>query len=182
MAGRAAATQSAAAFEFELLEDDPDHLRTVVAAPNLTSSWIEPSTVKLRHRVGRGPFGDVWLATQHLSTEDYDEYHEVAVKMLHPVKEEHMKAVLEKLDTLFCKCQGLKGVCWLNGISVISGKVSLFYMCSVSYVNILLPSSLTFHLPARLQICIIMKFYEGSIGDKMTLLKEGKLSLHDILR
>ncbi|RVW65279.1 E3 ubiquitin-protein ligase KEG [Vitis vinifera] len=153
MAGKAAATQSAAAFEFELFEGDPDHLRTVVATPNLISPWIDPATLKLRHRIGRGPFGDVWLATQHLFAEDYDEYHEVAIKMLHPIKEDLMKVVLDKLENLFSKCQGLKGVCWLHGISVISGK-----------------------------ICIIMKFYEGSLGDKMAHLKGGKLSLRDILR
>ncbi|RVX19529.1 E3 ubiquitin-protein ligase KEG [Vitis vinifera] len=123
MAGKAAATQSAAAFEFELFEGDPDHLRTVVATPNLISPWIDPATLKLRHRIGRGPFGDVWLATQHLFAEDYDEYHEVAIKMLHPIKEDLMKVVLDKLENLFSKCQGLKGVCWLHGISVISGKV-----------------------------------------------------------
>lgn len=33
-----------------------------------------------------------------------------------------------------------------------------------------------------LQICIIMKFYEGSVGDKMARLRGGKLSLPDVLR
>ena len=131
MAGKAAATQSAAAFEFELFEGDPDHLRPVVATPNLISPWIDPATLKLRHRIGRGPFGDVWLATQHLFAEDYDEYHEVAIKMLHPIKEDLMKVVLDKLENLFSKCQGLKGVCWLHGISVISGKVSLLYIFGI---------------------------------------------------
>lgn len=32
------------------------------------------------------------------------------------------------------------------------------------------------------QICIAMKLYEGSIGDKMAQLKGGKLSLLDVLR
>lgn len=128
MAGKAAAPQSASAFEFELLEGDSDNLRTVVATPNPISPWIDPTKLKLRHRIGRGPFGDVWLATQHLSTEDYDEYHEVAIKMLHPIREDHMKAALVKLENLFFKCQGLKGVCWLHGISVISGKVSRLYL------------------------------------------------------
>ena len=131
MAGKSAATQSAAAFEFELLEEDHDRLRTVVATRNPISPWIDSATLKLRHRIGRGPFGDVWLATQHLSTEDYDEYHEVAIKMLHPIREDHMNAVLVKLENLFCKCQGLKGVCWLHGISVISGKVSHLYIYSI---------------------------------------------------
>jgi len=32
------------------------------------------------------------------------------------------------------------------------------------------------------QICIAMKFYEGSIGDKMARLKGGKLPLSEVLR
>lgn len=153
MAGKVVANQLASSFEYELFEGDPDHLRTVVATENQTSPWIDPSSLKLRHRIGRGLFGDVWLATHHRSTEDYDDYLEVAVKMLHPIKEDYTKAVLEKLEDIIHKCQGLESVCWLHGTSFISGK-----------------------------ICIIMKFYEGSVGDKMARLKEGKLSLPDVLR
>uniref|UniRef100_A0A7N0T9X3 Protein kinase domain-containing protein n=1 Tax=Kalanchoe fedtschenkoi TaxID=63787 RepID=A0A7N0T9X3_KALFE len=143
----------AASFEYELLEGDPDHLRTVVATPNKVSAWIDPGALKLRHRIGRGPFGDVWLATHHQTAEDFEEYHEVAVKMLHPVKEEHMKTMLEKFEDLFSKIRGSQGVCWLHGMSVISGKV-----------------------------CVVMKFYEGSVGDKMARLVGGKLPLPDVLR
>ncbi|XP_057957583.1 uncharacterized protein LOC131150711 isoform X2 [Malania oleifera] len=153
MAGKVVAAQPPASFEYVLFEGDPDHLRTVVATPNRITPWIDPSTLKLRHRIGRGAFGDVWLATHHQSTEDYDEYHEVAVKMLHPIQEDHMKTILEKFDDLFFKCQGLDGVYLLHGISVIGGK-----------------------------ICIIMKFYEGSVGDRLCRLKGGKLSLTDVLR
>ena len=32
------------------------------------------------------------------------------------------------------------------------------------------------------QVCIITKFYEGSIGDKMARLKENRLSLSDVRR
>lgn len=32
------------------------------------------------------------------------------------------------------------------------------------------------------QICIAMKFYEGSVGDKMARLKSGRLPLSDVLR
>jgi hypothetical protein len=32
------------------------------------------------------------------------------------------------------------------------------------------------------QICIAMKFYEGSVGDKMAQLKGGKLPLSEVLR
>ncbi|OUZ99865.1 Protein kinase domain [Macleaya cordata] len=148
-----ASNSKSAAFEFELFEGDPENLKTVVATPNQISPWIDPSALKLKHRIGRGPFGDVWLATHHRSTEDYDEYHEVAVKMLHPIKEDHMQAFVDKFEDLFSKYQGTQGVCRLHGISIRTGK-----------------------------ICIVMKFYEGSIGDKMARLKGGKLPLPDVFR
>ncbi|XP_048331763.2 protein KINASE OF THE OUTER CHLOROPLAST MEMBRANE 1 [Ziziphus jujuba] len=153
MAKQVVANQPATSFEYELFEGDPDHLRTVIASSSQISPWIEPAKLKLRHRIGRGPFGDVWLATHHHSTKDYDEYHEVAIKLLPLIKEDHLKAVFDKFETLFFKCQGTGGVCWLHGISILSGKV-----------------------------CIIMKFYEGSVGDKMAHLKGGKLALPDVLR
>ncbi|KAK1549532.1 hypothetical protein Q3G72_003494 [Acer saccharum] len=140
-------------FEYELFDGDPDHLVTVVATSNQRTPWIDPAMVKLRHRIGRGAFGETWLATNHRSTVDYDDYHEVAVKMLHPVKDDHMKVLLDKLGDLFSKCEGVEGASLLQGISVISGK-----------------------------ICIVMKFYEGSIGDKMAHLKGGKLSLSNVFR
>ncbi|XP_043701726.1 E3 ubiquitin-protein ligase KEG-like [Telopea speciosissima] len=153
MAGQIGATQSADSFEFELFEGDPDHLRTVVATLNQISPWIDPAALKLKHRIGRGPFGDVWLATHHHSNNGYERFHEVAVKMLHPINEDHMQAFFDKFEHLFSRCQGLQGVCWLHGISVISGK-----------------------------ICIVMKFYEGTVGDKMARLKGSKLPLPDVLR
>jgi hypothetical protein len=129
MAKQIVPTQPGASFEYELLEDDPEHLITVVvASSSQRSPWIEPSKLKLRHRIGRGPFGDVWLATHHQSTEDYDEFHEVAVKMLQPIKEEHTRALLDKFEDLFSKCQGVGGVCWLHGVSIISGKVECLYL------------------------------------------------------
>ncbi|CAJ1973704.1 unnamed protein product [Sphenostylis stenocarpa] len=140
-------------FDFELLVDDPDHLRTVKASSSRKDPWIEPERLKLRHRIGRGPFGDVWLATHHQSTEDYDEYHEVAAKMLPPIREEHMKTALEKFCELYFNCQGVPRVCWLLGISILNGR-----------------------------ICIIMNFYEGSVGDKIARLREGRISLPDVLR
>lgn len=149
MAGQVAFNQpSAPSEDFEIVYDD-----VKVASQAQCSPLIDPSTIKLRHRLGRGPFGDVWLATLHQTAEDYEEYHEVAVKMLHHVKEDNIKTVLDKLAELFSKSQGLKGVCWMYGTSIISGK-----------------------------ICFIMKFYEGSVGDKMARLKGGKLSLPDVLR
>ncbi|KAF2303816.1 hypothetical protein GH714_023582 [Hevea brasiliensis] len=153
MAGKVVPAQPPTSFEYELFEGDPEHLRTVVASSNYSTPWIDPAKLKLRHRIGRGPFGDVWLATYHQSTEDYDEYHEVAVKMLYPVKKDHVKVLLDKFDDLFSKCRGIEGVCLLYGISIITSK-----------------------------ICIVMKFYEGSIGDKMARIKGGKLSLADVLR
>ncbi|XP_027189484.1 protein KINASE OF THE OUTER CHLOROPLAST MEMBRANE 1 isoform X3 [Cicer arietinum] len=147
------ATSSSASFDYEILDKDPDIPRTAVVPSNRTNPWIEPETLKLRHRIGRGPFGDVWLATLHQSTEDYDEYHEVAAKMLHPTREDHVKIVLEKFNELYLKCQGISNVCKIHGISILNGR-----------------------------ICIIMNLYEGSIGDKMARLREGWISLHDILR
>ncbi|KAJ4957898.1 hypothetical protein NE237_025009 [Protea cynaroides] len=153
MAGQLGATPSAASFEFELFEGDPDHLRTVVATPNQISPWIDPAALKLKHRIGRGPFGDVWLATHHQSNNGYERFHEVAVKMLHPINEDHIRVFMDKFEQVFSRCQALQGVCWLHGISVISGK-----------------------------ICIAMKFYEGTVGDKMARLKGSKLPLPDVLR
>lgn len=124
----------AASFEYELLEGDPDHLRTVVATPTKVTAWIDPGALKLRHRIGRGPFGDVWLATHHQTAEDFQEYHEVAVKMLHPVKEEHLKILIEKFELVYSKIRGSHGVCWLHGVSIINGKVdsrSRFYILQV---------------------------------------------------
>ncbi|KAJ0031624.1 hypothetical protein Pint_12422 [Pistacia integerrima] len=151
MAGKVAAA-SPASFEYEIFESD-NRLQTVVSTSKQTTMWIDPATLKLRHRIGRGPFGETWLATLHRSTEDYDEYHEVAVKMLPPVKGDHMRVLLDKLDDLFSKCQGVEGVCCLQGISAMNGK-----------------------------ICLVMKFYEGSVGDKMARLKGGKLSLSNAFR
>ncbi|KAK1364028.1 E3 ubiquitin-protein ligase KEG [Heracleum sosnowskyi] len=153
MAEKNAPAQQRASFDYELYEGDPDHLRTVVATPNQATPWIDPAALKLRHRIGRGPFGDVWLATHHQSSEEHDRYHEVAVKMLHPIKEDHMQKFLDKFEEIFLKSRQLRGVCWLHGITIISGK-----------------------------ICIAFKFYEGSVGDRIARLKGGKLSLPDVLR
>lgn len=183
MAGKVGAGQPAD-FEYEFF-DDPDHLRSVVAMSNETNAWINPSALKLRHRLGRGPFGEAWLATHHLSTEDYDEYREVVVKILHPVKEDHTRVLLEKLNDLFLKCQGVEGICWLQGISVINGKVSdfyLFYLVQGFFLSHLTFSLMRYTFCIVFQICIIMKFYEGSVGDRMAQLKGGKLPLSNVFR
>lgn len=147
------AVKPATFFEYELFEGDPDHLRTVKATPTQTDPWIDPSSLKLKHRIGRGPFGDVWLATHHQLGHDFEEHHEVAVKMLHPLKEGHTQKFLDKFEELFLKCRGLQCVCWLHGISTING-----------------------------QICIAMKLHEGSVAERMAWLKGGKLQLPDVLR
>ncbi|XP_054798963.1 E3 ubiquitin-protein ligase KEG isoform X2 [Prosopis cineraria] len=152
MAKEVPATPSTS-FDFVVLGDDHLNLRTVRGASSHASPWIEPERLKLRHRIGRGPFGDLWLATHHQSTEDYDEHHEVAAKMLYPIKEANLKIVLEKFDELYHKCQGVAAACGLHGISIVNGR-----------------------------ICIIMNFYEGSVGDKMARLREGRISFHDALR
>ena len=103
-------------FDYEIIEGES---KTALAAAG-TSPWIDSATLELRHRIGRGPFGDVWLATHHQSTKDY----EVAIKMLHPIKEDQRKVVVDKFEDLFSKCQGVESVCMLRGVSSISGRVS----------------------------------------------------------
>ncbi|XP_020584119.1 mitogen-activated protein kinase kinase kinase 2 [Phalaenopsis equestris] len=153
MSGQVPISESSDSFEYMLFEGDPDHLKPVILKPNKISAWINPDMLKLGHRIGRGPFGDVWLATHHHSFEDYDRCHEVAVKMLYPVKDDYIQVLISKFENIFSKCQGLKNVCLLHGISILNGRV-----------------------------CIVMKFCEGSIGDKIALAKDGKLSLPDVLR
>ncbi|KAK8656606.1 hypothetical protein V6N13_098551 [Hibiscus sabdariffa] len=154
MAGKVVNDLSASFSEYEFVEgDDDDKLRTVVEASNPRVPWIDPSVLELQHRIRRGPFGDVWLATYRGSTKDCDQYHEVAIKMLHPMKQDAMRTLLDKFGDLYSKCQHVNNICSLHGISILSGK-----------------------------ICIIMKFYEGSVGDKMTCLKGGKLTIPYVLR
>ncbi|GJN38911.1 hypothetical protein PR202_gb27992 [Eleusine coracana subsp. coracana] len=153
MAGLSSDAEPTEAFEYMLLERDPDLYRTVFSGPSQISPWIDPSVLNLKHRIGRGPFGDVWIATHHQRTEDYERYHEVAVKMLHPIKEDQLQLFSARFDEIFSKCRGLNNVCFLHGISTQNGR-----------------------------ICIAMKFYEGSIGDKLARLKGGRLPLLDVLR
>ncbi|KAJ6828957.1 E3 ubiquitin-protein ligase KEG [Iris pallida] len=153
MAAKASSSQPSDSFEYMLFEGDPDHLKSVVCTPNQINTWIEPSALKLTHRIGRGPFGDVWLATHHHSNEDHARHHEVAVKMIYPIKDEQMQNFLAIFNEIFSECQGLENVCLLHGISVQNGRA-----------------------------CIVMKFYEGSVGDKMARFKGGRLSLRDVLR
>ncbi|KAK6912577.1 Serine-threonine/tyrosine-protein kinase, catalytic domain [Dillenia turbinata] len=117
-------------------------------APKIVSKPTEANT-----RLGGGQFGDLWPATHHQLIEACNGPHEVAVKMLHPLKEDDMKAVLNAFDNSFSKYKGLKGVCHLQRVSVLSGRV-----------------------------CIVMRFYEGSFGDRMVHLKGGKLSPPDVLK
>uniref|UniRef100_A0A2P2J555 LRR-RLK n=1 Tax=Rhizophora mucronata TaxID=61149 RepID=A0A2P2J555_RHIMU len=153
MAKQIRGSEPAASFEYELFDGDPDHLKTVVATPTCAMPYIDPAKLKLKHRIGRGIFGDVWLATCHQSGVDFEEYHEVAVKMLHPLKEDLTQTFVDKFESLFLKFREIQGVCWLHGISVMDGK-----------------------------ICIAMKFYKGSVVDRMAWLRGGKCQVSDILR
>lgn len=155
MADQIYAVSPVAPFDYELYEGDPDQLRTVDATPAQPNSYIDPASLKFKYRIGHGLFGAVWVATHHQSASDYDEYHEVAVKMLDPIKKDHVHEFLHKFEKLWVnlKSRQLQGVCWLHGISVVSD-----------------------------QICIALKSYEGSIGDRMGQLKGGKLPLADVLR
>ncbi|XP_051137411.1 uncharacterized protein LOC127255741 [Andrographis paniculata] len=140
-------------FEFVIIDGEVMENSTSAASSKQPTPWIDPAAIRLRHRIGRGPFGDVWLATHRRASEDYEECHEVAVKVLNPVKEDSVRDAINRLDTVLSKCQGLETVCWIYGLSIISKR-----------------------------ICIVMKFYEGSIGDKMARFETGKLSLSDVLR
>lgn len=137
MAGKVAGSQATESFEFMLFEGDPDHLRAVVSTPNQIGPWIDPSALKLTHRIGRGPFGDVWVATHHHRTKDYDRFHEVAVKMLYPITDDQLQLFLVKFDEIFCECHGLQGVCFMHGISVQNGRVSMFLHLGFSACQIL---------------------------------------------
>lgn len=153
MAQQIKSPEIVASFEYELFEGDPDHLRTVVATPPKPSPWIDPAELKLKHRIGRGIFGDVWLATHHQMAVDFEKHHDVAVKMLPALNMEHTQAFVEKFEGLFLKCREMQGLCWLHGVSVINGKV-----------------------------CIAMKLYEKSVADRIAQLKRGKFELADVLR
>lgn len=153
MAGEVIDPNSTEEFEYMLFEGDPDNLKPVVYNSSKISPWIDQNALKLAHRIGRGPFGDVWLSTLHRSTKDYEQYHEVATKMMYPIKDDQIKGFLAKFDDVFAKCQGLENACYFHGVSVLNGR-----------------------------ICVVMKFYEGSVGDKMARLKGGKLSISDVLR
>ncbi|GER48444.1 protein kinase [Striga asiatica] len=144
---------SVAHFDYELYEGDPDQLKTVNATPSQPGPHVEPSSLKLKYRIGHGPLGDVWLATHHQSGTDYDEHHEVALKMVHPVG--NINEFLRRFEHLWVKLKSrrMDSVCWLHGISVLSGK-----------------------------ICIALRSYEGSVGDRLAHVKGGKLPLPDILR
>ncbi|KAJ4758077.1 Protein kinase superfamily protein [Rhynchospora pubera] len=139
--------------EYILLGRNPDQSQEVSFSRNHINSWIDTGDLQLKHRIGRGQFGDVWIATRHLKGLGENRHHEVAVKMLHPLKDDQLFSFKARFDEVFSKCLGLTSVCNLRGISVQNGRV-----------------------------CIVMMFYEGSVGDKMARLKAGKLSLSDVLR
>ena len=124
-------------FEYILFEGNADEMRTVTVPSYETNPWVDPPSLKLRHRIGRGPFGDVWLATHHQSTEDYDKYHEVAVKMLSSVKEGDMKVIFNKLNSVFEKGRGMNSVCQVLGFSEIDGKVKINFQDTHLYATLL---------------------------------------------
>ncbi|CAM6128845.1 unnamed protein product [Calypogeia fissa] len=135
-----------------------DNISTLMGESDqpLRPSWIEPDHLNLKHRIGRGLFGDVWLATIHNNTVEFDEYHEVAVKMLPLISDDNLRTVVGKFETLyqaFQAARNLERVSWPRGMSAKNGKA-----------------------------CIVLKFYDGSVGDRMALLPENRLSLQDALR
>lgn len=128
MAGQAVSSQSSESFEYMLLEGDPYELRPVdISTKTQNIIWIDPNVIKLKYRIGRGPYGDLWIATQHQRTNDYDHYHEVAVKMLYPIKDDQIPICLAKFEELFTKCQASDTVCLLEGVTIQSGRVSQIF-------------------------------------------------------
>eukprot|EP00250_Pteridium_aquilinum_P006004 c16002_g1_i1 orf=267-2261(+) len=141
--------------DYEICDNEAPRAATgmgIVESPQ-SSFWIKPEDLTLKHRIGRGPFGDVWLATLHSFNEEFDEFHEVAAKTLSFVTEEQVTDLRPKLYYIFQRCQNLNRVSWPRGISEKNDKM-----------------------------CIITKFYEGSIGDRMACLKENRLPLPDVIR
>lgn len=104
--------------EYEIIKGESETALTAAAAR--IYPWIDFATLKLRHRIGRGPLCDVWLATHHQSKDDY----EVAIKMLHPIKKDQMRVVVDKFKDLVSKSQEMENVCLLRGVSSINGRVS----------------------------------------------------------
>lgn len=100
---------------------DYEVLGTTVTSSN--HLWVDPNILKLLHRIGRGPFGDVWLATIHSSTKDFDEFHEVVVKML-PDAHDHIHSLLQRFQNTYQHVEAVKGVCWPQGITIKNGRVS----------------------------------------------------------
>lgn len=81
----------------------------------------------LNNRIGRGQFGDMWIATRHIKDLGESRYHEVAVKMLSPFKDDQLLSFKSRFDEVFSKCRGLESVCMLHGISVQNGRVWSFF-------------------------------------------------------
>ncbi|KAL6587768.1 hypothetical protein OROMI_000746 [Orobanche minor] len=108
--------------------------------------------IRVLERIGHCVFGDVWLSTHHQASDDFDEYHEVAVKMLHLLNEDLTQTFVDKFKRLFLKCREIQGVGWLHGISVMNGH----------------------------DICIAMKFFEISIADQITLSKRADIDTYGL--
>ena len=102
---------------------------SMVMEPTQLGPWVKPEKIKLKHRIGRGHFGDVWIATLHTSDEEFEEFHEVAAKILSFVKDEQVTELLPKFYHIFQRCQNLKRVSWPRGISRKNEKVNALFQC-----------------------------------------------------
>ncbi|KAK9923070.1 hypothetical protein M0R45_031504 [Rubus argutus] len=71
-------------------------------------------------------FGDVWLPTCHKSADDCDEYHEVAVKMLHPLKEEDRENFCSSSKSYFSSSALCGVVGFMVSQSLMIGKLQFF--------------------------------------------------------
>lgn len=137
MSGLSTSSEPSESSEYMLLERDQYELRPVdISMTAQNNIWIDPNVLKLKHRIGRGPYGDVWIATQHQRTNDYDHYHEVAVKMLYPIKDDQIPTCLAKFEELYTKCQGIDTVCHLEGVTIQNGRVSHSFLDSNLHMEV----------------------------------------------
>eukprot|EP00245_Coleochaete_scutata_P002620 TRINITY_DN13533_c0_g1_i1.p1 TRINITY_DN13533_c0_g1~~TRINITY_DN13533_c0_g1_i1.p1 ORF type:complete len:670 (-),score=126.43 TRINITY_DN13533_c0_g1_i1:578-2587(-) len=135
----------------ESIEASFQHVLPVLPAQE--GPLVDPQDVKLTHRIGKGPLGEVWLATLHNATEDFDEFHEVAVKLLPDGVIKDDETIVSKFKELFAKVHDLDNICAPQGICRKNG-----------------------------QICIVMKLYEKSVGDVMGKQPEKKLTMEQFFK
>ncbi|EFJ25729.1 hypothetical protein SELMODRAFT_52199, partial [Selaginella moellendorffii] len=134
------------------------------------SSWINPGDVRHLYRIGRGQFGDVFLASARFQSQE----RQVAVKMLPLVGSEMIETVLRRFDAALFACQGLKGVSVPLGVSMKNGKVCILSPLYEGSVGGRLA-----HLPDnRLSLSEALKYATDIAKGVLELHSSGVLSLN----